>query len=110
MHVQVVTFGLKNVTEDEYHEGCKSETGVFATLPGLIAKIWLRNPDANVYGAVYLWADRAAHRAYIEGDVFRSIENDPSLTDVRSEDYEVFDDLTAVTQPGLTLTRVPTSS
>ena len=103
MHVQVVTFALKGVTEEEYHEGCKDETSVFADLPGLIAKIWLRNPAANRYGAVYLWADKASQLGYVQGEVFQSIQNDPSLADVRSDDYEVYDDLTALTQPGLTM-------
>jgi hypothetical protein len=35
--------------------------------------------------------------------VFRSIKEDPTLADVSSRDFEVFEDLTALTQPGMTL-------
>jgi heme-degrading monooxygenase HmoA len=103
MHAQIVTFGLRGITEDEYHDGCEEETGFFAELPGLIAKIWLRNSTANEYGAVYLWADREAYETYVSGEVFRSIKEDPTLADVSSRDFEVFEDLTALTQPGMTL-------
>lgn len=103
MHVQMVTFGLNGVTEDEYHRGCQDETGVFADLPGLLAKVWLRKPEKNVFGAVYLWADRASCEAYTAGPVFRSIQEDSSLSDVVSEDYDVYEDLSAVTHPGLQL-------
>lgn len=103
MRVQIVTFGLEGISEQEYHQGCREETGIFAQLPGLIAKIWLRNSAANQYGAVYLWADDTAYDAYISGEVFQSIQDDPTLADVRSRDFDVFDDLTALTQPGLTI-------
>lgn len=33
MHVQIVTFGLEGISEDEYHQGCKEATGIFAQLP-----------------------------------------------------------------------------
>lgn len=103
MHVQVVTFGLQGISEEEYHNGCKEETGIFADLPGLIAKIWLRDSAKGVYGAVYLWTTREAYETYVSGEVFGSIEEDPTLASVTSRDFEVFDDLTASTQPGMTI-------
>lgn len=103
MHVQIVTFTLAGISEDEYHQGCRQETGIFASLPGLIAKVWLRNQADNVYGAVYLWAGREAYEEYLHSDVFRSIQDDTSLGDVVSRDFEVFDDLTALTHPGMTI-------
>lgn len=103
MHVQVVTFNLQGVSGEEYHEGCKGETGVFADLPGLLAKIWLRDPDENVYGAVYLWADREHYEAYVNGEIFKAILEDDSLSGVVSRNFGVYEDLTAQTSPGLSL-------
>ena len=105
MHVQVVTFGLDGITEGEYHESCRGETGAFAQLPGLLAKIWVKDEAANTFGAVYLWRDRGSYEDYIQGEIFRSIVEDPALSDVTSKDFEVYDDLTGATQPGLTLER-----
>lgn len=103
MHIQVVTFGLKGISEEDYHSACEGETGIFAELPGLLAKIWLRDVDANVFGAVYLWADEQRCREYLNGEIFASIKNDPTLQDVRSQDFDVYDDLTARTHPGVSI-------
>lgn len=105
MHVQVVTFGLKGISEERYHEGCKGETGAFADLPGLLSKIWLRNTETGSYGAVYLWRDKESYQSYLAGEIFKSIQQDPTLTEVRSHDFEVYDDLTKKTQPGLGIVR-----
>lgn len=104
MHVQVVTFGLKGISEADYHAACQSETGIFAELPGLLAKIWLRDVEANVFGAVYLWADESQCRDYLNGEIFTSIKNDPTLQDVASRDFDVYEDLTAQTHPGVSIT------
>lgn len=103
MHVQVVTFGLNGISDEEYQRASQDETEAFATLPGLVAKIWLRNAESNIYGAVYLWRDRESYDSYIKGDIFKSIISDPSLMNVSSQDFEVIKELTKATQPGLTI-------
>ncbi|MEO7804170.1 MAG: YdhR family protein [Actinomycetota bacterium] len=103
MHVQVVTFGLNGITEEQYHQTCDGATATFAALPGLLSKTWLRNADANTYGGVYLWRDRESYEDYVKGEVFKSIQNDPSLVNVASNDFDVFEDLTKATQPVLSI-------
>lgn len=103
MYVQLVTFTLNGPTEEQYHETCRQETGAFADLPGLLAKIWLRDPDSGTFGGLYLWRDRESYRDYIEGDIFRAIQDDPSFDGVTSRGFDHFEDLTKATQPGLTL-------
>lgn len=101
MHVQIVTFELKGITEDEYRTGCADETGAFADLPGLLSKVWIGSADTNTYGAVYFWRDQDAMQRYVGGEIFRSILDDESLANVQSSDYTVLDELTRATQPGL---------
>jgi hypothetical protein len=103
MHVQIVTFGLNGITEEQYRESCQSETDTFAGLPGLLCKIWLRDADANTYGGVYLWRDRDSYERYVTGEIFQSIGDDPTLENVSSRDFGVFEDLTAATQPAVDL-------
>ncbi len=103
MHVQVVTFGLDGVSEEEYVEGCKAEAPVFADIPGLIAKIWLRDHESKTYGAVYLWREREDYEAYVKGEVWAAVEGDASLSQVQSQAYEAIDELTRATQPGAAL-------
>jgi heme-degrading monooxygenase HmoA len=103
MHAQVVTFTLNGITEEEYREACEGEAETFAALPGLLGKIWLRDPETNTYGGIYLWRDRDWFEAYIEGEVFGALKEDASLKGVQSRDFEIFEDLTKATQPHLSL-------
>lgn len=103
MYVQIVNFQLNGITEEQYHEACRAETAAFATLPGLLAKVWLRDPETNTYGGMYLWRDRDAYEAYVRSDVFRAIADDDAFAGVTSVGYGMFEDLTKATQPGVVL-------
>ena len=54
MHAQVITFGLNGITEEQFREACGADAPTFANLPGLLAKIWLRDPETNTFGPVAL--------------------------------------------------------
>jgi hypothetical protein len=97
MHAQVITFGLSGMTEEQYREACGADAQTFANLPGLLAKIWLRNPETNTYGGLYLWADQESYERYIKGEVFNAIKADQNLENVESRDFGVFDDLSSIT-------------
>ena len=101
MYAQVITFGLNGITEEQFREACGAETATFANLPGLLAKIWLRDPETNTYGGLYLWADQEAYERYITGDVFNAIKADQNLKNVESRDFGVFEDLSSLTMPKL---------
>jgi quinol monooxygenase YgiN len=101
MHAQVVTFGLKDITEDQFLGVAAGDAPAFVAMPGLLAKVWLRDPETNTYGGLYVWADQEAYEGYIKGEVFKSIKENPHLQNVESRDYGVFDDLSAVTAPQL---------
>lgn len=96
MHVQIVTFRLQGITDAQYIQACEQQFGpLFRDLPGLISKTWLRDPDRNTYGGVYLWKDKASMDAYIASDLFRAIGSHPNLADVQSNDYGVLEVLSA---------------
>ena len=101
MHAQVITFGLNGITEEQFREACGADAPTFAALPGLLAKIWLRDPETNTYGGMYLWADQEAYERYIKGEVFNAIKSDQNLTNVESRDFGVFEDLSSLTMPRL---------
>ena len=103
MHAQVVTFELNGITEEQFHEAADGDTQTFANLPGLVAKIWLRDPERNTYGGLYIWDDQEAYERYIKGEVFHAIKADRNLANVESRDFGVFDDLTSITMPSVRL-------
>jgi hypothetical protein len=101
MHAQLITFGLNGITEEQFREACGADAPTFAALPGLLGKIWLRDPETNTYGGLYLWADQEAYERYIKGEVFTAIKADQNLANVESRDFGVFDDLSSTTMPKL---------
>jgi hypothetical protein len=101
MHAQVITFGLRDITEEQYHEAVGADAQVFANMPELLAKVWLRDPQTNTYGGLYLWADQEAYERYIKGEVFNTIKANPHLENVESRDFGVFEDLSSLTMTQL---------
>lgn len=103
MHLQIVTYRMREISEDEFIEANKEFAQMMAGVPGLVAKFWLRGPGEDGYGGVYLWKDRAAHDSFVAGELWAEVVNDESLLDLATRDHEVMDDLTTMTQPGLRL-------
>ena len=101
MHAQVITFGLNGITEEQWHEAAGAEAPTFAALPDLLAKVWLRDPETNTYGGLYLWDDQEAYERYTKGEVFNAIKADQNLKNVESRDFGVFEDLSSLTMPKL---------
>ena len=98
MHIQVVSFNLKDMTATEYRNLCDGLAPVFAGMPGLISKVWLANEEANTYGGVYTWVDRAAMESYLRSDVFSAVAANPCLVNIKSTEYGVLEGPSRVTQ------------
>jgi hypothetical protein len=99
MYVQVVTYGLAGIGEGEYLDVANSVAPRFSGMPGLLAKLWLGNSEEGRYGAVYLWEDREAMERFVRSDLFEPFN--PEFDDVVAEDFDVLENLTALTQPVL---------
>ena len=100
MHMQVITFKLDGIDDAAYQAHAEQHAPVFAALPGLRAKIWLVNPQANTYGGIYTWNDVAAMRAYQGGQIFQGLQANPHMIDVAVRDFSVMDGPTKVTRGG----------
>ena len=98
MHIQVVNFNLKGMSEGEYRKMCDELAPAFAGMAGLISKVWLADPATNTYGGVYTWLDRSAYEVYTRSDIFQSIGKHPNLTNITSRDFGVLEDPTKVTR------------
>jgi quinol monooxygenase YgiN len=96
MHIQVVNFNLKNMSDEEYRKWCDELGPTFGSMPGLISKIWLADKATNTYGGVYTWRDRSAMEAFIKSDIFQAVGKHPNLTNVSSRDFGVLEGPTRV--------------
>jgi len=94
MYMQVVTFHLKDLPEDAYRRVCEDIAPAIAEVPGLISKVFLANATTNTYGGVYTWQDRGAMEAFKSSEIFRGLGSNPSLVDVRSEEFGVLAEAT----------------
>jgi hypothetical protein len=100
MHIQVITFKLDGVDDAAYQAHAEQNAPLFAALPGLRAKIWLADQQANTYGGIYTWDDVAAMRAYQDGEIFRGLQANPHMIDVAVRDFPVLAGPTKVTRGG----------
>ncbi len=98
MHIQIVNFRLKDLSEEDYVKSCEQEASAFADLPGLISKVWLANRETNTYGGVYTWQDRQAMENYVNSELFNAVATDPNLVDITSRDFAVLEGPTRVTR------------
>jgi hypothetical protein len=103
MHLQIVTYRMGTISESDFIEANKEFAQMMAAVPGLVAKLWLRGPNEDGYGGLYLWQDRDAYEDFLAGDLWAEVVSDESLLDLTTRDFQVMDDLTRMTQPGLQL-------
>jgi hypothetical protein len=97
MHAQVITFQLKTLSQDDYAKMCVEVAPIIAQQPGLLAKVWLGNPETNTYGGMYTWRDRQSMEAFMESDLVKSSATDLSIVGFTSRDYAVLEEPTRVT-------------
>jgi heme-degrading monooxygenase HmoA len=98
MHIQIINFHLKGVTEADFRALCDEVAPAFAEVPGLISKVWLANRTTNTYGGVYTWATRDAMEEYAKSDLFKAVATNPNLADITSIDFDVLEEPTSVTR------------
>jgi Putative mono-oxygenase ydhR len=103
MHVQVVTYRMTDISDAELIEANREFAEMVAAVPGLLAKVWLKDPDTGTYGGVYLWQDQPACDGFLAGELWGEAVKDESITDLASHDFAVMDELTRTTQPWLKL-------
>ena len=97
MHVQIINFRLRGITEQHYARLCDDLAPAFAALPGLLSKVWLANTAAGMFGGVYCWRDRQAMEAFTKTDLFNAVATHPNLADITSVDFDVMEAPTRVT-------------
>jgi putative monooxygenase ydhR len=98
MHVQIVNFNLRDLSDGDYRTVCDGLAPVFADVPGLISKVWLADEAANTYGGVYTWTDRAAMETFATSDLFKGIAANPNFANITSRDFSVLAGPTVITQ------------
>jgi heme-degrading monooxygenase HmoA len=99
MYALMVTFQLDGMSADAFEASYTEAAPAFADMPGLIEKIWVKQPESNTFGGVYLWQNQTAAEDYLNSDMFQQqISNNSQITNLRVEAYNVLEKPTLVTR------------
>ena len=119
MRVQIITFNLTGLSDEEYRSHCEAIAPAFAQLPGLLSKTWLANAETNTYGGVYLWRDRRSMESYERPDIYGGMLANPHLGGLVVRSFPVVEEATGITSnlgdaygsgPGSRLVHAPAKS
>lgn len=97
MHVQIITFGLDGISEEDYGKMAEAVAPTIAVMPGLVSKAWLADPETNTYGGAYIWQDREAMKAYAETDIYKGMATNPHFEGVTVKDFAGLENPTHIT-------------
>jgi heme-degrading monooxygenase HmoA len=89
MHVLIVNFNLREMTDAGFRAMANEVASAFAGVPGLVGKLWLADTERNTYGGVYLWEDAAAMRAYLASDLGKGVAGNPNFANLSALDFEL---------------------
>jgi hypothetical protein len=97
VHIQIVEYGLRDISDADYRSACDGLARVLARVPGLVSMAWLANERTNTYGGVYTWLDRSAMEAYLRSDIFTAVAADPDLVNITSRDFDLLGEASLIT-------------
>lgn len=99
MSVKILQLNFKfNVSRAEYEQAVSSLASEFAAVPGLRWKIWLMNEAEKEAGGIYLFDDEASVKAMLEGQLAAKVTGHPALSDFSVKQFDVMEDVTAITR------------
>ena len=97
-YIQVINFNLNGITHDDFMGVGDEVAPNFATLPGLISKVWLSDEANNTYGGVYYWESPEACEAYRNGELYAgALTNNPNFTNLSDNGFSVLEGPSKVT-------------
>lgn len=99
MRVRVVNFGLVGISPEGYAAHCEQIAPQFNAWPGLVAKVWLADPDRNTFGGIYLFEDGAAARASRSTELFANMLASDVFSDATIDEFDTLAGPTAITSP-----------
>jgi len=83
---------------EELKKGFTHVVNEIAAVKGLRWKIWIMNEQTQEAGGLYLFDDRDAVEAYLEGPIAAGLKSNPALSEISFKQFNVVEDLTAITR------------
>ena len=95
MHILVINFSAET-TPEQFDDLVKADAPVFAKIGGLIHKNFIFNHEEKTYGGVYMFESKTALKAYMSGDIFKSVVENPDWSDHLVRHYEVHSEASVI--------------
>jgi len=92
-----IQFDLR-CTPAEFRAHADQVASVIAAVPGLLWKIWILDQEHSRGGGVYLFADRAAATAYLEGPIVSRLRGNPAVAGIDVRLFEVIEGPSVITR------------
>ena len=92
-----IQFDLR-CTPSEFRGHADHVAGAIAAVPGLLWKVWILDEERARGGGVYLFADRAAATAYLEGPIVSRLRGNPAVAGVEVELFDVLEGPSVITR------------
>lgn len=90
------------VSPEEFEKGCTPKAAQpFAAVDGLQWKIWIVNRESGVAGGIKLFKDEQTLAAYMNGPMWKAIQNFPVWTDFQATVFDILEAPSAVTRAPL---------
>lgn len=82
----------------EFDEAIAPLVGEFASVPGLVWKIWLMDEARREAGGICLFADHESVEAFRCSRLLAEVKEHPAITELEAREFEIIADLTSVTR------------
>jgi hypothetical protein len=76
-------------TVEEYRTLAEHRAPALADVPGLVSKLWVVDEDRKRAGGAYLFEDRSAANAYLEGPIVAGLRANPAFRHVSVRLFDV---------------------
>jgi len=87
-----------NVTKAEYEQAVTPLADKFATVNGLVWKIWIMNETESEAGGIYFFDNDSSLKAYLDGPLAAAVSSHPALSNMSVKQFDVMDEITAITR------------
>lgn len=82
----------------EFRGDADHVAGAIAAVPGLLWKVWILDEKRGRGGGVYLFADRTAATAYLEGPIVARLRENPAIASVEVRLFDVLEGPSVITR------------
>jgi len=97
-YIQIVNFNLEGIAHDDFLGIAESVAPNFASLPGLISKVWLSDKTNNTYGGVYSWESQEVCETYQNGELYAgALATNPNFVNLLDNGFDALEKPSAVT-------------